>query len=281
MWAGGRVPGSMVVQVMGRGFRSELVVGLCIFVLFLIGAIFFNSPRPRDPIQSLRSWQDADAPPGYPVGAREGEGGRIPNFDRQFILHDAFSRFLLPPVAFLDQPLGSETGAFTYNAQPFFERNERVQMNHLGEDLNGIGGGNSDLGDPVYAIGNGHVLFTSDRGGNWGKVIILGHRLSDGRKVHSLYGHLDQIGVAVGGTVARGQRLGTVGTGNGAWPAHLHFEIYEGACMDPGSGYALSKGNRIHPGELIKSSRPIGAEGVGIAPLGVFESAQRVFQLVE
>lgn len=266
---------------MGRGFRSELVVGLCIFVLFLLGAIFFNSPRPRDPIQSLRSWQDADAPPGYPIGASEEAEGRVPAFDCQFILHDAFNRFLLPPVALLDQPLGSETGAFTYNAQPFLERNERVQMNHLGEDLNGIGGGNSDLGDPVYAMGNGHVVFAGDRGGNWGKVIILGHRQPDGRKFHSLYGHLDRIGVAVGGVVARGQRLGTVGTGNGAWLAHLHFEIYEGACVDPGSGYSLRKGNRIHPAKLIETSRPTGPEGTAIAPLSVFESVQRVFQLAE
>ena len=150
---------------MGRGFRSELVVGLCIFVLFLLGAIFFNSPRPRDPIQSLRSWQDADAPPGYPIGASEEAKGRVPAFDRQFVLHDAFNRFLLPPVALLDQPLGSETGAFTYNAQPFLERNERVQMNHLGEDVNGIGGGHSDPGDPVYAMGNGHGVFAGGPGG--------------------------------------------------------------------------------------------------------------------
>ena len=265
----------------GRGFRSELVVGLCIFVLFLVGAIFFNSPRARDPIQSLRSWQDADAPPGFPVGAN-GEGeGKIPVFDRRFILHDAFSRFLLPPVGLLDQPLGSEAGAFAYNAQPFFERNDRVQMHHLGEDLNGIGGGDSDLGDPVHAIGNGHVVFAGDRGGNWGKVLILGHRLLDGRKVHSLYGHLDRIGVAAGGIVARGQSVGTVGTGNGAWPAHLHFEIYEGACVDPGSGYSLRRENRIHPSALIGASRPAGPQGLAAAPLGVFEAVQRVFHLAE
>ena len=148
---------------MGRGFRSEIVVGLCLFVLFLLGAIFFNAPRRSDPIQSLRSWQDADAPPGYPVGASEDSDGRIPPFGGRYLLHDAFTRFLLPPVTLLDQPLGSETGAFAYNAQPFLEMNERAQMNHLGDDLNGIGGGNSDLGDPVYAAGNGYVIFEIGR----------------------------------------------------------------------------------------------------------------------
>jgi len=266
---------------MGRGFRSEVLVGLSIFVIFLIGAIFFNTPRPRDPIQSLRSWQEADAPPGYPVGSGPEEEKRIPAFDRRFLLHDAFSRFLLPPVALLDQPLGSETGAFAYNAQAFFERNERAQMYHLGEDWNGIGGGDSDLGDPVYAIGNGHVVFAGNRGASWGNVVILGHRLADGRKIHSLYGHLDRIGIATGAIVSRGQSLGTVGTGNGAWLAHLHFEIYEGASVDLGPGYSLRRGNRINPGALIAASRPVGPDVLTVAPLSVFESAQTLFRLAD
>ncbi|MCH2062221.1 MAG: M23 family metallopeptidase [Roseibacillus sp.] len=266
---------------MGRGFRSEIVVGLCIFVLFLLGAIFFNTPRKSDPIQSLRSWQDADAPPGYPVGAGEDSDGRIPVFDRAFVLHDAFTRFLLPPVVFLEQPLGSERGAFTYNAQPFLEMNERAGMPHLGDDLNGIGGGNSDLGDPVYAVGNGLVVFAGDKRSKWGKVVIMGHRLPDGRLVHSLYGHLDRISVAPGAVLARGQQLGTVGTGNGAWLAHLHFEVYEGACLEPGEGYSLSPRNRIDPSALITAHRPDSSEGLAPAPLGVFEAVQQRFKLGE
>lgn len=266
---------------MGRGFRSEIVVGLCIFVFFLLGAIFFNTPRKSDPIQSLRSWQDADAPPGYPIGAGEDSDGRIPAFDGGFVLHDAFTRFLLPPVVFLEQPLGSKTGAFTYNAQPFLEMNERAGMQHLGDDLNGIGGGNSDLGDPVYAVGNGFVVFAGDRRNKWGKVVIMGHRLPDGRLVHSLYGHLDKISVAPGAVLARGQQLGTVGTGNGAWLAHLHFEVYEGACLEPGEGYSLWPRNRIDPSVLITAHRPDASEGLAPAPLGVFEAVQQRFKLGE
>ncbi len=266
---------------MGRGFRSEIVVGLCIFVLFLLGAIFFNNPRKRDAVQSLRSWQDADAPPGYPVGAGKESDGRIPAFDGGFVLHDAFTRFLLPPVVLLEQPLGSETGAFTYNAQPFLEMNERARMQHLGEDLNGIGGGNSDLGDPVYAAGNGYIVYAGDRRGKWGKVIIMGHRLPDGRLVHSLYGHLDKITVAPGTVLARGQQIGTVGTGNGAWLAHLHFEVYEGACLEPGEGYSPWERNRIDPSAVITAHRPDAPEGLAPAPLGVFEAVQQRFKLGE
>ena len=86
---------------MGRGFRSEIVVGLCVCVLFLVGAIFFNAPRQSDPIQSLRSWQDADAPVGYPVGAAKGGDGKVPTFDHRFVLHDVFTRFLVPPSPLL------------------------------------------------------------------------------------------------------------------------------------------------------------------------------------
>ena len=266
---------------MGRGFRSEIVVGLCVCVLFLVGAIFFNAPRQSDPIQSLRSWQDADAPVGYPVGVAKGGDGKVPTFDHRFVLHDVFTRFLVPPSPLLAQPLGSESGAFAYNAQSFFEMNERAQMNHLGDDLNGIGGGHSDLGDPVHAVGNGHVVFAGDRKASWGKVVVLGHRLPGGRVVHSLYGHLDRISVAPGAVVARGQRIGTVGTGNNAWLAHLHFEMYEGAFLDPGPGYALHKRNRVDPAKLIAAYRPAKAEDLAPAPLSVFEELRQVFELGE
>ena len=60
----------------------------------------------------------------------------------------------LPMATRFDMPMGSEHGAFTYNARSF-----RIQR-HLGDDLNGIGGGNSDLGDPVYAAAAGRVVLS-------------------------------------------------------------------------------------------------------------------------
>ena len=253
--------------------RRHTTLITCVLLLLgaaIIGMALVHDRPPRAAaIHSLRSQQEADAPLGYPVGVTSESPGRIPAFDPRFTLLDAFERFRVPASLRFDHPLGSEHGALTYNAQPFFEFNERAKKNHWGDDLNGIGGMNTDLGDPVRAVGNGLVLFAADREHGWGNVLILGHRLADGRIVQSLYAHLDTIGVARGALVARGQQIGTVGTGNGAWPAHLHFELYEAESIDPGRGYALFRSNRLDPAAFLRSQRGAGAPDLAPAPLSV------------
>ena len=66
-------------------------------------------------------------------------------------------------------PWATRTAPLPYNAQHFAENN------HLGDDLNGIGGENSDLGDPIYAVAGGRVLLARDGGSAWGNVIIVLH----------------------------------------------------------------------------------------------------------
>jgi murein DD-endopeptidase MepM/ murein hydrolase activator NlpD len=48
---------------------------------------------------------------------------------------------------------------------------------HPGEDWNGSGGSNTDLGQEVYAVANGRVVFAEDCGKLWGNVIINEHTI--------------------------------------------------------------------------------------------------------
>ena len=99
---------------------------------------------------------------------------------------------------------------------------------HLGEDWDGVGGGDTDLGDPVTATAHGIVLFARDFHLGWGNVIILRHAYLEAGQVtyvDSLYGHLNEILVHEGDQVKRGQKIGTIGNNHGMYSAHLHFEM--------------------------------------------------------
>ncbi len=263
-------------------FRGELAVGLVVFAIFILGAIFFSGPELANRIHSLRTLQEADAPIGYPVEVSPAlPKGRLPEFGGRFVMLDAFERFRLPPVVRLDQPLGAATGAMAYNAQPFLERNPRYGgRHHLGDDLNGLGGMDTDLGDPVYAAGNGMVLYAGTPSSGWGRMVILGHRLPDGRVIGTLAAHLDEIRVAPGQIVARGEKVGTVGTANGAYPAHLHFELYEGPLIDPfGGGYRMGSSNRLDPSATIAAFGPVGPADLSPEPLAHVAAGLESFEV--
>lgn len=159
----------------------------------------------------------------------------------------------LPLAVRFDMPMGSEQGALTYNARPF-----RIAR-HLGDDLNGIGGGNSDLGDAVHAAGAGRVVYAGSPGPGWGKMILIAHRLPDGDElgpvVQTMYAHLESIQVQTGQNVQRGDKIGTVGTAEGAYLAHLHFEVRLGPYINPGQGYADTPLNRVAPEQFIRAHR--------------------------
>lgn len=168
----------------------------------------------------------------------------------------------LPVATRFDMPLGSEQGALTYNARAF------RMSGHLGDDLNGIGGGNSDLGDAVYAAGAGRVVYAGFPHESWGNMIILAHRLPEGDEfgpvVQTVYAHLQTIKVQTGQTVRRGKIIGTVGTAKTAPLAHLHFEVRLGPYVNPGQGYADIPLNRVAPDVFIRTHR--GAEPEVLTP---------------
>jgi hypothetical protein len=133
---------------------------------------------------------------------------------------------------------------------------------HPGEDWNGTGGGDTDLGHPVYAISHGKVTWADYNPKSWGNIVLLEHALPDGTSVWSQYAHLNQIMVAEGQKVARGQQIGTIGKGaNNMYLAHLHFEIRRNN-LPPGNWTPMVKNrdqvlaNYYDPREFIKTHRP-------------------------
>ncbi|MFQ6062573.1 MAG: PKD domain-containing protein, partial [Methanosarcinales archaeon] len=118
-----------------------------------------------------------------------------------------------------------------YNANEFLGKGK-----HEGEDWNGDGGGDTDLGDPVYAIGSGKVYNAAeDDPGEGGYDVGINHTLENGGNVRSVYVHLkeDSIIVKKGDEVSRGQKIAQIGKSGGVASAHLHFEIRLNASQEP------------------------------------------------
>jgi len=180
--------------------------------------------------------------------------------DLPFQQPSPFALAALPTAARFDFPLGSENGGMSYNAQRFTE-NE-----HLGDDLNGIGGEDSDLGDPIYAVADGRVLLARDGGPGWGNVVILLHAYIDNgerKYVQSYYGHVETMLVHAGDEVRRGRQIATVGTANGQYFAHLHFEMREFTTPFIGPGYRKDTHGWIDPSAFIRAHRGAPQDDVG------------------
>jgi len=115
--------------------------------------------------------------------------------------------------------------------------------NHRGVDIE------SEPGEPVRAAADGMVYFAGvdlprpqgsrqlpvdgyeaiprRRLGAGGRYVCLRHRRPDRDSLRTCYMHLEEVKVAYGDEVARGDLLGTVGrTGMRRSAAHLHFELH-------------------------------------------------------
>ena len=171
-------------------------------------------------------------------------------FDSAFLLVRPIDQVRAPRVARFDFPMGSEHAALTYNAQPF------LISRHLGDDLNGIGGQDSDRGDPVYAVADGHIGYAGWASEGWGNVIAVVHRApQDGRVIQSFYGHLKSMRVPVGQLVRRGEVIGTVGKADGRYLAHLHFEMRDYTSLSAGAGYADLAQGRVSGEKFLTDFR--------------------------
>jgi murein DD-endopeptidase MepM/ murein hydrolase activator NlpD len=88
----------------------------------------------------------------------------------------------------------------------------------------------ADVGEPVYAIADGEVIYAGDGLTGYGNVVIVRHD----RAMSSLYAHNSELKVKQGDQITQGALVALLGsTGHSTGP-HVHFEIREGdAAVDP------------------------------------------------
>lgn len=160
----------------------------------------------------------------------------------------------IPLASGFDFPVGKPDSKGYYKARGFWPNG------HLGEDWNGRGGGNTDLGDPVSSIGDGIVVQSRDVRMGWGNVVIIRHAFSDKNNkvkyIDSLYGHLNERTVVLNQRVTKGQKIGTIGTNHGMYIAHLHFEIRKNISIGMHrSRFAKTYANYYSPSSFIRANR--------------------------
>ena len=158
-----------------------------------------------------------------------------------------------------DFPVGKPEAEGYYKARGF------RQGGHVGEDWDGVRGGDTDLRDPIYSIGDGIVVFARDVHLGWGNVIIVRHAYRDNgnvRYVDALYGHLNTMLVGRGQRVSRGQQIATMGTAHGQYDAHLHFEIRKNLEIGMSrSKFQKDFSNYFDPTHFINSHRRLSGGG--------------------
>lgn len=155
-----------------------------------------------------------------------------------------------------DFPVGKPDAYGYYKSRGFYPHG------HMGEDWNGRGGGNSDLGAPIYSIGRGVVVFSENIGTGWGNCIIVRHafRDADGKigMIDSQYGHLNVRQVKLHQIVEKGQQIGTMGSNNGMYLVHLHFEIRKNLKIGMNrSQFAQDYSNYHSPTTFINAHRTL------------------------
>ena len=176
-----------------------------------------------------------------------------------------------------DFPVGKPDAVGYYKA-----RGMRLQPPiHFGEDWNGRGGGDTDMGAPVYSIGDGVVTWAYDVHQGWGNVVIIRYGYRDPasgqvRFCDALYGHMQVIMVKVGQIVKRGQQVGTIGNNHGMYPAHLHFEIRHNLNIGmQRESVARDLTNWADPTEFITKYRRLNRDwGKAAMPLGTYQEYQ-------
>ena len=122
--------------------------------------------------------------------------------------------------------LGRVSSYFGTRDDPFHGH----KANHMGLDIA------ANAGTPVYAMQEGVVKFSGQKGG-YGNCVKIDHffyLVPELPQVTTLYGHLSKIYVKEGDLVKRGQVIGLIGSTGRSTGPHLHYEVfYKGKNIDP------------------------------------------------
>lgn len=206
--------------------------------------------------------------------------GSAPSADegsRDANVFDAFMETAVRPADGFDFPFGDREGGGSYTDAATGKRQvgwyaatrfaEHYSLGiHPGEDWNGRGGGDTDLGQPVYAVANGRVVFAADCGRLWGNVVIVEHLFYENherRRIRSLYAHLLDIKTRAGEEVRRGQLIASIGQDpDKLYHAHLHLELRWDATLSPtywptseGKDDAWVREHYAEPSSFIRAHR--------------------------
>jgi murein DD-endopeptidase MepM/ murein hydrolase activator NlpD len=192
---------------------------------------------------------------------------------------DDYLRNEMTPADGFDFPVGDADGEGYYTDSATGKRHdgwyvathfaEHYSLGiHPGEDWNGRGGGNTDFGQPVYAVANGRVVVAEQCGQPWGNVVVIEHVFYENHekfRIRSLYAHLSEIKVRRGDEVKRRQLIATVGQDpQQTFPAHLHLEMRWDASLAPtywpsshGKDEAWVREHYAEPTAFIRSRRTL------------------------
>jgi len=122
----------------------------------------------------------------------------------------------------IPQGAAKGTGAFVWPTsgvitQKFWARHKAIDIG-------------APTGTPVVAADSGYVVKAGWSKYGYGNYIVIDH----GNGFQTLYAHLSAILVQVGQSVAKGTRIGSVGSTGRSTGPHLHFEIrYNGVQRNP------------------------------------------------
>jgi len=115
-------------------------------------------------------------------------------------------------------PIGSGSYVWPTSERTISGYEWTPDVGHYGIDIGG------DIGNPIYAVDNGVVVYSGWNDWGYGNVVAIDH----GNGIQTIYAHMDTLSVACGAFVYQGDTIGTMGsTGNSSGP-HLHIEFRNG-----------------------------------------------------